>query len=78
MHLCTCVGEEGGDGEGAGEGGDTKAGALSLEVLSLDTHRREVAGAHGCYTQKHKCQFRHSTSEPVALFALQRQAPGQL
>ena len=47
MHLCTCVGEEGGDGEGAGEGGDTKAGALSLEVLSLDTHRREWQGAHG-------------------------------
>ena len=22
MHLCTCVSEEGGDGEGAGEGGD--------------------------------------------------------
>ena len=47
MHLCTCVGEEGGDGEGAGEGGDTKAGASSLEPLSLDTHRREVTGAHG-------------------------------
>ena len=47
MHLCTCVSEEGGDGEGAGEGGDTKAGASSLELLPLDTHRREVAGAHG-------------------------------
>ena len=40
-------GEEGGDREGAGEGGDTKAGASCLEILSLDTHRREVAGAHG-------------------------------
>ena len=47
MHLCTCVGEEGGDGEGAGEGGDTKAGASPLELPSLDTHRREVAGAQG-------------------------------
>ena len=24
MHLCTCVREEGGNGEGAGEGGDTQ------------------------------------------------------
>jgi hypothetical protein len=49
MHLCTCVGdsEEGGDGEGAGEGGDTQEGASSLELMSLDTHRREVDGAHG-------------------------------
>ena len=39
MHLCTCVSEEGGDEEGAG----SEAPAL----LSLDTHRREVAGAHG-------------------------------
>ena len=41
------MGEEGGDGEGVGEGGDTKAVASSLELLSLDTHRREVAGPHG-------------------------------
>ena len=47
MYLCTCVGEEGGDGEGAGEGGDTKTGTSSLELLSLDTHRREVTGSHG-------------------------------
>ena len=47
MHLCTCVSEGGGDGEGAGEGGDAKAVASPLELLSLDTHRREVAGAHG-------------------------------
>jgi hypothetical protein len=23
MHLCACVSEDGGDGEGSGEGGDT-------------------------------------------------------
>ena len=40
MNLCTCVSEEGGDGEGAGEGGETKAVSSSLELLSLDTHRR--------------------------------------
>ena len=39
MHLCTCVSEEGGDEEGAG--------SEALSLLSLDTHRREVAGAHG-------------------------------
>ena len=47
MHLCTCVSEAGGAREGAGEGGDTEAGASPLELPSLDTHRREVAGAHG-------------------------------
>ena len=47
MHLCACVSEEGGDGEGAGEGGDANAVASSLELLSLDTHRRELAGAQG-------------------------------
>ena len=47
MHLCTCEGEQGGDGQGSGEGGDTKAGVSSLELLSLDTHRREVTGEHG-------------------------------
>ena len=52
MHPCVCMNEEGGDGEGAGEGGDTKAGASSLELLSLDTHRREVAGAHGTLLTK--------------------------
>ena len=39
MHLCTCVSEEGGDEEGAG--------SQALSLLSVDTHRREVAGAHG-------------------------------
>ena len=39
MHLCTCVSEEGGDGEGVG--------SEALSLLSLDTHRREVAGEHG-------------------------------
>ena len=39
MHLCTCVSEEGGNEEGAG--------SEALSLLSLDTHRREVAGAHG-------------------------------
>ena len=39
MHLCTCVSEEGGDEEGAG--------SEALSMLSLDTRRREVAGAHG-------------------------------
>ena len=47
MHLCTCVSEEGGDWEGAGEGGDAKAVASPLELLSLDTHRREVTTTHG-------------------------------
>ena len=47
MHLCTCVSEEEGDRERAGEGGDTKEGVLTLELLSLDTHRREVTGVHG-------------------------------
>ena len=46
MHLCTSV-SEGGDREGVRKGGDAKAVASSLELLSLDTHRREVAGAHG-------------------------------
>ena len=41
------MGEEGGDGEGAGGVGDTKTGASSLELLSLDTHRRKVVGVHG-------------------------------
>ena len=40
-------GRGGGGRGGSGGGGDTKAGASSLELLSLDTHRREVAGAHG-------------------------------
>jgi hypothetical protein len=35
-------------------------------------------GATKCYTQKHECQFRHSVSEPVALFALLRQAPSDV
>ena len=41
MHPCTCVSEEGGNEEGAG--------SEALSLLSLDTHRREVAGAHGAY-----------------------------
>ena len=53
MHLCTYVGEEGGDGEGAGEGGDTKEGTSSLELMSLDTHRREVTGVHGEHEMLH-------------------------
>ena len=47
MHLCTCVSEEGGDGEGVGEVGDSKEVELSLELMSLDTHRREVTGVYG-------------------------------
>ena len=47
MHLCTCVIEEGGDGDGVGKGEDSLVVALSLELSSLDTHRREVSGAHG-------------------------------
>ena len=39
--------EEGGDGEGVGEGGDTKSVTSSLELLSLDTHRSQVTGTHG-------------------------------
>ena len=46
-----------------GEGGDAYAVSLPLERRSFDTHRREL-----CY----------SISEPVALFAMLRQAPGQL
>ena len=39
MHLCTCVSEEGGDEEGVG--------SEALSLVSLDTYRREVTGAHG-------------------------------
>ena len=37
----------GGNGERAGEGGDAKEVASSLEPMSLGTHRREVVDAHG-------------------------------
>ena len=39
--------EVGRDGEGSGEGGDTYEVSLTLELLSLDTHRRDVTGAYG-------------------------------
>ena len=35
MHLCTCVSEEGGDGEGAGEGGDAKSSNLSFRTAVI-------------------------------------------
>ena len=44
MHLCTCVNEEGGDEVGP----DSE----ELSLLSLDTHRREVAGVHGAYMRR--------------------------
>ena len=47
MHLCTFVNKEGGDGESEGEGGDAEAVVSPLQLLSLDTHRREVTGVHG-------------------------------
>jgi hypothetical protein len=42
-----CERGQGGGSETLGEGGDTKAGASPLELLSLDTHRRVKAGTHG-------------------------------
>ncbi len=39
--MCTCVIEEGGDGEGTGEGGDTNTVSSTSELMSLDTHRTE-------------------------------------
>ena len=50
------------------EGADLR----ELSRLSLDTHRREVAGAHGTnrYTQKNQCQFRQKSSGHVAISAL--------
>jgi hypothetical protein len=70
MHLCICVSEEGRDEEGAG------SDALSL--LSLDTHRKEVAGAHGTYTQETPSHLRQNSSGHVALSALLRQAARNL
>ena len=82
MHLCTCVTEEGGDREGAGEDGDTKAGASPLELLSLDTHRREVAGAHGASHEmlhaETQSSIRQNMSKPVALLTLFRQTSRHL
>ena len=72
MHLCTCVNEDGGDGEGAGEGGDVKAVASPLEMLSLDTHRREVAGVHGTYAEKTPCQLCQKSSGHVFLVLMYR------
>ena len=57
MRLCTCVSEEGEDGEGV------VSEALSL--LSLDTHRRKVTGAHGTLSSlstdiRRKAQFNYA------------------
>jgi hypothetical protein len=63
MHLCTSV-SEGGDREGAGEGRDAKAVASPLELLSLDTHRREVAGAHGAKGESRNVTHRNTKVNP--------------
>ena len=69
--ISTCVGEEGGDGEGAGEGGDTKAGSSSLELMSLDAHRREVSGAYGEQRNvTHRNTNVHSLTVSTLLFGI--------
>jgi hypothetical protein len=53
----------------------------SAESASLVTRARiarQERGATKCYTQKHKCQFRHSISDPVTILALLCEAPGQI
>ena len=59
--------EEGGDREGAGEGGDTKAGVSSLEMLSLDTHRREVFGTHGAKGEPRNVTHRNTNVNSVTI-----------
>ena len=56
MHLCTCVSEEGGNGEGAG--------SEALSLLSLDTHRREVTRVH-CTPNRHGVSRRTAKEQPA-------------
>ena len=63
--LCTCVSEEGGDREGVGEGGDTKEGVSCLELLSLDTHRREVVCVHGAKGRPRKIMLHTETQMTI-------------
>ena len=57
--MCTCVNEEGGNEEG------TVSETISL--LSLDTHRREMSGAHGTLPtdihRKHKVNYAKKSTD---------------
>ena len=72
MHLCTYVSEEGGDGEGAG--------SEALSLLSQDTHRREVSGAHdtGRNVQVNYAKKKGEISGHVEISALLQQTAQNL
>jgi hypothetical protein len=66
MDLCAYVNEERRDGEGAV--------LRELSRLSLDTHRREVTGAHGTnrYTQKNHLGLLSFSRIVVAIICTKR------